>query len=91
MSFETILSVFASLPLGHGFGINTNIFETFYHINGFIEGEYKKYWNSIDKIKILCQFVNGKLHGYFRDYDFNGNIIKEYMFDSGKISETRLL
>lgn len=28
MSFETILSVFGSLPLGHGFGINTNIFET---------------------------------------------------------------
>lgn len=28
MSFDSIFSVFISLPLGHGFGINTNIFET---------------------------------------------------------------
>lgn len=28
MNFDLILSVFGSLPLGHGFGINTNIFET---------------------------------------------------------------
>ena len=28
MNFDSILSAFSSLPLGHGFGINTNIFET---------------------------------------------------------------
>lgn len=28
MNFDSIFSVFVSLPLGHGFGINTNIFET---------------------------------------------------------------
>lgn len=28
MNFDSILSVFEFLPLGHGFGINTNIFET---------------------------------------------------------------
>lgn len=28
MNFDSVLSVFSSLPLGHGFGINTNIFET---------------------------------------------------------------
>ena len=28
MNFQEILSIFGSLPLGHGFGINTNIFET---------------------------------------------------------------
>nr|AMN09290.1 ATP synthase CF0 B subunit [Ourococcus multisporus] len=28
MNFESISLVFSSLPLGHGFGINTNIFET---------------------------------------------------------------
>jgi len=65
--------------------ITTQIIETFYHINGFIEGEYIKYWNNTEKIKIICQFINGKLHGYFKDYDFNGNIIKEYLFDCGKI------
>nr|YP_009238418.1 ATP synthase CF0 B subunit [Kirchneriella aperta]AMO00953.1 ATP synthase CF0 B subunit [Kirchneriella aperta] len=28
MNFDSLFSVFASLPLGHGFGINTNIFDT---------------------------------------------------------------
>jgi F-type H+-transporting ATPase subunit b len=28
MNFDSIFSVFSSLPVGHGFGINTNIFET---------------------------------------------------------------
>lgn len=28
MNLDSLLSVFGSLPLGHGFGINTNIFET---------------------------------------------------------------
>ncbi len=28
MNFDSILSMLQSLPLGHGFGINTNIFET---------------------------------------------------------------
>nr|YP_010556107.1 CF0 subunit I of ATP synthase [Monoraphidium dybowskii]UYR96209.1 CF0 subunit I of ATP synthase [Monoraphidium dybowskii]WDE21140.1 subunit I of ATP synthase [Chlorolobion braunii] len=28
MNFELIFSILPSLPLGHGFGINTNIFET---------------------------------------------------------------
>jgi len=63
----------------------TKIIESFYHINGFIEGDYIKYWHNTDKIKIKCQFINGKIHGYFRDYDYNGNIIKEYLFDCGKI------
>lgn len=65
--------------------ITTRIIETFFHNNGIIEGEYKKYWNNTDNIRIMCEFINGKLHGFFREYDFNGNIIKEYLFDSGKI------
>lgn len=28
MNFDSMFSIFSSLPLGHGFGINTNIFET---------------------------------------------------------------
>ena len=62
---------------------NTYITDNFYHNNGIIEGMYKIYL--FNKIKLTLEFVNGKLNGLFRDYDFNGNIIKEYIFSNGKI------
>jgi antitoxin component YwqK of YwqJK toxin-antitoxin module len=46
----------------------------YYHINGIIHGEYKKYFNDSNKLHIKCEYVNGNKHGEYRKYHINGNI-----------------
>ena len=46
------------------------ICQEFYHNKGVIEGKYT-YYDSDDKILCECNFVNGKLHGNCRVYNYN--------------------
>jgi F-type H+-transporting ATPase subunit b len=54
MNFQDILSIFGSLPLGHGFGINTNIFET-------------NLINLAAVVAVVVSFVGGNLTALLED------------------------
>jgi hypothetical protein len=71
------------------------IYETFYHVKGKIEGPYIKYTYD-GKIDCECNFLNGKLHGSCKIYDWcktcfccnqetceNKKDCYEYIYDNG--------
>ena len=52
---------------------------------GEINGKGKEYYGSPDKIKFEGEYLNGKRHGYGKEYNYNGKLILEGEYIHGKI------
>ena len=67
--------------------INGYIMCEYYHVNGIIHGEYKKYFNDSNKLHIKCKYVNGNKHGEFKKYHINGNINIEARYNNNNLTD----
>ena len=52
--------------------------------HGKINGEMRVYYDKNGKLQKLVNFNNGVQDGVFKQYDFEGNLILEYMYKNGK-------
>ena len=66
--------------------IDGKIMCEYYHINGIIHGEYKKYFNDSTKLHIKCEYVNGNKHGKFKKYHMNGIINIEAHYNNNNLT-----
>jgi antitoxin component YwqK of YwqJK toxin-antitoxin module len=55
--------------------------EEFYHVNGNIEGLYKKYYNSCNELEEEIEYVNGKKHGFCKKYNGGLDSHENYIMD----------
>lgn len=56
--------------------------EKYFHINGLIEGLYVRYYNDYgNSIEMQIEYVNGKKHGFAKEYNGGINIIENYNMD----------
>lgn len=54
---------------------NGNINQEYFEVNGKIEGQLKEYYQYPNGILWkICNYVNGKANGEYRDYHLNGNL-----------------
>jgi len=48
------------------------------------QGIWKEFYNN-DKIKTEANYINGKIHGLFKEYSISGNLIKVLKYEYGKL------
>ena len=58
-------------------------------VKGKREGEFKRYYNnSKSSIKTICSFKNDKLDGEYKEYDEDGNLIRDTVYIDGVENQT---
>ncbi len=71
----------------HGFAATyrfNNIMESFQYVNGILNGEYKKYFDTGGKLQQEAIYKNGKLDGTMRFYNKEGQVTLEYEYKNGE-------
>lgn len=69
---------------------NGQIKETYFHTNGIINGIYKIYYENItntniNKIRIECNYLNGKKHGEYKKYYFSQTLNIHAFYDNDNL------
>ncbi len=71
----------------HGFAATykfSNPLETFQYVDGQLNGDYKKYFDSGGKIQQEASYKNGQLDGTMRYYNKEGQVTLEYEYKNGE-------
>lgn len=57
------------------------------HYNkGEIDGELKGYYEN-GKLKYSSSYINGKKNGHYKDFDQNGNLTEERLYENDRFIE----
>lgn len=64
-----------------------NILKNFFNNNGKIEGKFYAFFNDFpEKLSHEIDYIDGKIHGYYKKFDISDGIIMQCKFIDGKIN-----